>query len=162
MKSVGLIKRLIVIIYDGLLLAGVVLVAFAPLYFLLSMTSSEFQQSTLVFAIKSTYILTVCFLFYGWFWTHGGQTLGMKAWNLFLVNPQGKFISWPQALTRYIAAWCSWGFAAGMLYLAGIDRWYLAIGLGFTWMLTNRTRLTWHDIISNSRIVQINKTNLKE
>lgn len=145
-------------LYDGLLLAGVVLVSYAPFYGLLKLAPAEFEQSILGATIKAAYLLTVCFGFYGWFWTHGGQTLGMKAWNLYLINPQGKFIAWPQAALRYTLAWCSWGLVAGALLLAGIERWYLAIGIGFSWMLVNRQRLAWHDILSNSRIVHLKKT----
>ena len=32
------------------------------------------------------YLLAVSFLFYGWFWTHGGQTLGMRSWKIKLIS----------------------------------------------------------------------------
>jgi uncharacterized RDD family membrane protein YckC len=124
---------------------------------LLTLTPAEFAGGNVGVAIKISYLMACCFVFYGWFWTHGGQTLGMRVWNLYLINPQGKFINWPQAAMRYLLAWASWGLVAGLLYVANIDRWYLGIGLGFTWMLTNHERLAWHDILSNTRIIQLNK-----
>jgi uncharacterized RDD family membrane protein YckC len=36
-----------------------------------------------------TYLLLVCFFFYGGFWVHGGQTLGMRAWRLRLQRRNG-------------------------------------------------------------------------
>lgn len=158
MKNASFIKRLLVIVYDGLLLAGVELVSFAPFYLIevllpSSLTSTEFWS-----VLKVIYLLAVAFIFYAWFWTHGGQTLGMRAWHLYLITADGKFISWQRALLRYVSAIISWGLAAGILYYLGFERWYLAVGLGFTWMLLNPRRMAWHDYLSQSQIVQQAKT----
>ena len=135
MNTVGLFKSLLIICYDGLLLLGVVFLSsvFFPLL------PEAFNYSFAGKALKGLYLTIIIFLFYGWFWTHGGQTLGMKVWKLYLVNPEGKFIDWKTALLRFIAAMFSWA----------------AIGLGFTWILVDRERRTWHDIISGSRILHI-------
>ncbi|OGI41569.1 MAG: hypothetical protein A2150_00620 [Candidatus Muproteobacteria bacterium RBG_16_64_11] len=43
----------------------------------------------------------VCgFLFYGWFWTRGGQTLGMRAWRLRLTRADGGPVTWRRAALR--------------------------------------------------------------
>ncbi len=31
--------------------------------------------------IRLAYLITICFLFFGWFWCHGGQTMGMRLAN---------------------------------------------------------------------------------
>lgn len=142
MQSPGFFKRLLVIIYDSLLLGGVIFAA--STLFLLVPDSVE--STTIGKIIKSTYLFTVCFLFYGWFWVKAGQTLGMKAWGLFLVNKDGKFISWRQAFIRYLAAIFSWA----------------AIGLGFTWVLLNKRNLAWHDIISSSQIIKASTNSNKK
>lgn len=80
----------------------------------------------------------VSYYYYGWFWTHGGQTPGMKAWNLYLIKPDGKFIGWGLAAKRYSVSLLSWA----------------ALGLGFTWILLNRQQLAWHDSLTNTRIVK--------
>ena len=136
MQAPGFFKRILVIIYDLLLLAGIIFAA--SILFLLIPDSVEF--TLLVKILKIVYLLAVSFFFYGWFWVKAGQTLGMKAWGLYLVNHEGKFINWKWAFVRYIAAIFSWA----------------AIGLGFTWILLNKRRLAWHDIISRSYIVKVN------
>ena len=159
MKNVGLIKRAVVMIYDGLLLFGVTLVGYGVVYLVLQLLPASFEASLFGKIFKILYLLTITFIFYGWFWTHGGQTLGMKVWNLFLINQTGKFIGWWTAAARYCAAAISWGAIAGILYFMTIERWYLAIGLGFVWSLIDKYNLTWHDIFTSTRIVQLPKNN---
>ena len=157
MKNVGLIKRLIVIAYDGLLLLGVVMVSYALLFLLLQLLPQGFVDSNFGKAIKASYLLLSAIVFYGWFWTHGGQTLGMRVWNLYLVNANGKFISWPVAITRFVCALFSWGAIAAILFYFDVDRWYLTLGLGFVWSLIDKNNLTWHDRLSKTQIVQLPK-----
>ena len=90
-------------------------------------------------SLVSINCIVISFLFYGWFWTHGGQTLGMKAWNIYVIKPNGKFMSWPTAGKRYAFAIISW----------------LTFGLGFTWILLSREKLAWHDMFSNTRLVHV-------
>ena len=61
----------------------------------------------------------------------------MRAWNLYLIKPNGKFINWKIAAVRYTAALFSW----------------MPLGLGFTWILLNKQKLAWHDMISNTQII---------
>ena len=155
MNHPGFFKRLLVVIYDALLLAGVILVAYVPVYLLLSLFPESVQVGMIGNFIKGIYLLGITFFFYGWFWTHGGQTLGMRAWRLYLIKPDGKFPNWPQAALRYISAIGSWGFVPLLLWVGGVKFWYLTIGLGFTWMLLTPARQSWHDILSNTRIVNV-------
>ena len=156
MQTVGLFKRLVVMVYDGLLLMAVVAFTSAivmAIYLALAPESLFIDPATLdnpkivklsdtgrligniLFSLNA---LVVSFLFYGWFWTHGGQTLGMKAWSLYLIKPDGKFVDWRLALKRYLAS---------LLSLA-------VFGLGFTWILLNRRRMAWHDLLTNTQIVR--------
>lgn len=123
-------KLLAVIVYDSLLLAAVLVVA---TFLALPLNHGEaFSKTQIVYPL---YLLAVCFFFYGWFWTHGGQTLGSKTWKLRLVsNIDHKTISWKQAFVRFLAAIVSW----------------LCFGLGFIWILVDSKRRSWHDIISKT------------
>jgi uncharacterized RDD family membrane protein YckC len=86
-------------------------------------------------------IFTTGLLFYIWFWSHGGQTLGMKTWMLRLVSENGQAISKKQAATRALVAVLSW----------------CVFGLGFLWCFIDSRKRTWHDILSSSYLVQLEK-----
>lgn len=95
--------RLLSMVYDSLLLMAVLFVAM--MVFLPIASAAGYESGHPVFSI---YFLLVCFLFYGGFWTHGGQTLGMKTWKIQLVHEDNKGISWGQAFLRYITALPTW------------------------------------------------------
>ena len=96
-------RRLLSIVYDSLLLAAVLFIAFAVLMKVAELVGVELTNS-----MRSVYMLMVIFIFNAWFWTHGGQTLGMKTWRIRLVNENGSVLSWGQALLRYLCALPSW------------------------------------------------------
>jgi len=127
----GLVKRLAVILYDGLLLIAVLFLA--TLILLPFQENNLFQPNSWQYSV---YLLIVSFFFYAWFWTKSGQTLGLLAWKLQVADENGGNISWQQALIRFTVAIFSWGI----------------FGLGFIWVLFNKDRLTWHDIASHSRL----------
>lgn len=127
--SPGLIRRLAAIFYDLCLLFAVCFVATA---LLLPFNAGEAFSGDQFF--YSFYLLTVSFIFFGWFWTHGGQTLGMRSWKLAVLTETKQNISWKQALIRFICAILSW----------------LPFGLGFWWVFFNSKKATWHDLASGS------------
>lgn len=134
----GLIRRLAAIVYDAILLFGIVFIASALVQPLTRMISPDNPFFTL-------YFLAVVFAFFGWFWTHGGQTLGMRAWRVRVQRPDGQTISWGQALLRYLMAILSW----------------VALGLGFLWSLVDREKRTWHDLVSETVLVVLPKEKKK-
>lgn len=91
--------------------------------------------------LLATVVLFSLFAFFAKFWTHTGQTLGMQVWGLRIENADGSAISLWQALLRFLIAIISW----------------LLGGLGFLWMLWDKDGRSWHDIYSESRVVQLPK-----
>jgi uncharacterized RDD family membrane protein YckC len=91
--------------------------------------------------LLATIVLFSLFAFFAKFWTHTGQTLGMQVWGLRIENADGSAISLWQALLRFLIAIISW----------------LLGGLGFLWMLWDKDGRSWHDIYSESRVVQLPK-----
>jgi uncharacterized RDD family membrane protein YckC len=83
-------------------------------------------------------ILLACawWLYFAWSWTHGGQTVGMRAWHLVLIDRTGENVSWGQAGIRFAVALLS----------------TLAFGLGFLWALVDREGQTWHDRAAGTRL----------
>lgn len=128
-KPAGIFRRLAVIVYDLLLLIAVLFLA--TLIAIPFQENNTFEPNSWLFSV---YLLVVCFVFYAWFWTTGGQTLGLVTWKLRVANVDGSSISWKQAAIRFTVAILSWG----------------VLGLGILWMLVNKDRLMWHDIASKS------------
>lgn len=129
----GLHLRLGALLYDVALLIGVLFVATA---LLLSFRGGEaIPAHQMAF---NAYLLAIAFLFFGWFWTHGGQTLGMRAWKIRLCSDGGGPVGWRQAAIR---------FSVGLLSLA-------LFGLGFWWSWRDREKLCWHDRLAGTRMVR--------
>jgi uncharacterized RDD family membrane protein YckC len=129
MAKPGLLRHLAAIIYDLLLLVAVLFFATA---ILLPFNGGEaFSHQQITYPL---YLLTVSFCFYGWFWTHGGQTLGLKSWKIRLLNDSYQFISWRQAFIRFFVSMLSWGI----------------LGFGFLWPLVDKNQRSWHDIASKT------------
>ncbi len=129
----GLLRRLLAMLYDTLLLFGVWLVAGAPLVVL----AGGPPRGTGWRVAFQLYLLAVAFLFFAWFWVHGGQTLGLRAWRLRVVSTSGAPITWRQAARRFAGAIVS----------------LLCAGLGFLWVMHDRERRAWHDRLSGTRVV---------
>lgn len=119
------------IFYDALLLLAVLF--FATAIALPFNSGDAFSPQQYGFPL---YLLVVSYGFYGWFWTHGGQTLGLRAWKIKLVNSEGGAIDWRQASIRFVAAILSWA----------------CFGLGFLWGVFDKKRLCWHDHLSKTRL----------
>jgi uncharacterized RDD family membrane protein YckC len=83
------------------------------------------------------YLFTIDYLFFCWFWTHGGQTLGMRAWRLRLESLDGSPVGLVRATRRWLLAIPSW----------------LCLGAGFFWILFDRRHLPWYETHSNTRVV---------
>lgn len=82
------------------------------------------------------YLFVVPYLFFSWFWTRGGQTLGMRAWRLQLRNVDGDTVTRLQALLRYVSAWVSW----------------LSV-IGIAWCLVDARKRCWQDMFSRTEVV---------
>jgi uncharacterized RDD family membrane protein YckC len=122
-------------VYDWMLLAAL---QFCVTLFVLMLRRGEaLEPGTWWY---TTLLIAVSFLFYGWFWTHGGQTLGLRAWRLRVQRRNGRPLSWPYAARRFAAA-------ATLL---------IPPGLGLLWMLVDRRRACWHDRLSDTCVVHLN------
>ncbi len=130
----GLLRRLAAIFYDGLLLLAVLFFATAlllPFNKGLAFTSEQF--------FYPLYLILISGLFYTWFWTHGGQTPGLRAWKMTVLTFEQKPITWKQAVLRYIAAALSWA----------------AFGAGFLWVFVDKNQRSWHDCLSKTALFLI-------
>ncbi len=135
-RPAGLFRRLAAMVYDGLLLAAVFMLAG---FVALIVTGGEAVPSGSVWF--QSYLLLIAMLFLCGFWLHGGQTLGLRSWRLRVESADGGPVDPRQALLR---------FAAAFLALA-------PVGLGLFWLLVDPERRAWHDRLSGTRVVLLPK-----
>jgi uncharacterized RDD family membrane protein YckC len=136
-EPAGLFRRVMAMSYDLLLLFALLLFATA-LALLVTRGALDYHHP-----LFRTYLFFICFMFYAWFWTHGGQTLGMRAWRLRVQRLDGRPITLWQALLRFLSAIPSWA----------------VFGLGYVWLLVDKNHMAVHDRISESVIVRLPKQN---
>jgi uncharacterized RDD family membrane protein YckC len=138
-RAPGFFRRLAVIVYELLLLAGVVFVA-ASIYTLLvqGLTGADLTQGLARLAFR-LYLLAIVLGYYLYFWTQGRQSLAMRTWRMALLRTDGSTLRPRDALLRI-------GFA--ILTLA-------PLGLGLWWMLFDRDRQTWYDRLAGTRAVML-------
>lgn len=99
-SSPGMGRRLACFLYEGVLLFGVVMIAG---YLYSSLTQ---QRHALVGTLGlQAFLFVVIGLYFTWFWSHGGQTVAMKTWHVRVLTRDGRPLSQPRALARYVASW---------------------------------------------------------
>ena len=128
----GIKRRLICMVYESLLLGGVIF--FASLLFLGLSGGTQSAWQRHAFQI---YLFLVIGLYFAGSWLRHGQTLAMKTWKLRLVGANGARITLKQAVMRYICAW-------PCLALGGI---------GLVYAPFDRERQFLHDRLAGTRIV---------
>lgn len=133
-------RRIAAMVYDSLLIFAIWIIVGFVVLSLFGLEQARTLDGEVVVmdpVVKNTLfaaMLGSAFLFFGWFWTHSGQTLGMQAWRIRVANDDGKALSWRQCTIRFVVA----PFA---LALAGIGYW---------WALFDRSGRSWPDIASGS------------
>jgi len=165
----GLLRRLAALVYDGLLLFAVTMVAgFLLVPFTGTVEIGEQKTSQNIFnPFMLVYYLAVYYLFFTWFWTHGGQTLGMRAWHMRLVTADGNIINWKQGLFRYLVSlpmWFFWVIAIGkssnafvIPFLEQVPNWVI-FALATIWLLVDHLPNNWRDRLTSTRVIHVPKT----
>ncbi len=133
LEHVSLLRRLGAIIYDTVLAGfSVVIVSSIPAVVFQSLTGYRVPDS-----VMTVGYIFLTYLFFTWFWTHGGQTLGMRAWKIKVVDNKGNLINQQQATSRFVWAIVSW----------------ISLGFGFLVSLFDKDKLAWHDRYSQTRLI---------
>ena len=137
--GVPLWRRLAAALYDGLIVLALWFIGTA-LIMPLSRTAVS-PDHPLAETLYRLYLLAIGYAFFAGFWVRDGQTAGMLAWRIKLVNSRDRGpVGWRQTLLRYVAALLSWA----------------ALGLGFWWVLFDPERKAWHDRLSGTELVKTN------
>ncbi len=128
--------RLVAYIVDGIVIGIVV-----GLLFLVSVV--------LLFSVPILSILpaigffVIPLAYFPYFWAQSGQTPGMKMMDIRVVRDRdGGPITSGQAILRLIGYWVS-----GLFF-----------GLGYLWILIDKRRRGWHDLIAGTVVVEAART----
>ncbi len=125
-------RRLTAIFYDCLLLTAVLFVATSILILIIG--GDAIESGNLAY---NAFLLSISFLYFGWHWVKGGQTLGMRSWHIYVINESMQNPNWKQASLRFFSALLS----------------LLLLGLGFVWSLFDKNKLALHDKLSKTRLI---------
>ena len=134
MTAPGLMRRLGGVLYDSLTLAALWLLASAVFTGIYGVVLAGWPR--LLLQIFSLLVISGYFL---WCWTHGGQTLAMRAWRLKVVYANGAPLTLLGAFLRLLLA------ASGIL-LGGAGLW---------WALLDRDGQFLHDRLAKTRVVVV-------
>lgn len=149
-------RRMAAFLYEGVLLFGVTFFA-GFLYATLTQQRHALQGHAGLQAM----VFVVVGLYFGWFWSHGGQTLAMKTWRIRLVAQDGGRVAPLRAACRYLLSWV-WllpplalafalhgGGSGGLVTLLTLV-WIGAYALS---SFLQPQRQFWHDVLCGTRLV---------
>lgn len=134
MKTPSLIKCLGAMLYDSFILFSLLILATA-LALILSKGSSLLPYRFLFLF----YLFSFCGLFLSYCWHKSGQTLGMLAWKIKIVELNGKPLNYKRAMLRYLMSFIS----------------LLFFGAGFLWRLFDKDSQFLHDRMLGTRLIQV-------
>jgi uncharacterized RDD family membrane protein YckC len=154
-EAPGLGRRLACLVYEGVLLFGVVMIA-AYLY------SSLTQQHHALVGMHGlqAFLFVVLGIYFVWFWSKGGQTVAMKTWHIRLLTREMKPVSQTRALARYLLSWMWFLPALAAAWFSGLSgggqvAGLLGVGMltyaSLSWLLPQRQ--FWHDWVCGTRLV---------
>lgn len=129
----GILRRLAAMVYEILLLSGVLAVTLVLPHLLIGAFAHRVATPVVLWAHLFIVLLVYCL----GFWCHGGQTLAMKTWRIRLLTRSGAPLRPAQALLRYLLCWPSLGLG----------------GIGIVWALIDRDRQFLHDRLAGTRLV---------
>jgi uncharacterized RDD family membrane protein YckC len=129
----GLGRRLLIMLYDGVIIAALLMLATA-----FAMLAGTGNHTAMQDPLYTAYLVLVWFTYLAWCWHKGGMTLGMRAWHVCVTDETGSRPGW---------GWCAIRFLTSILSAA-------PAGLGFLWSLIDADKRTWHDKVSRTRLLR--------
>jgi uncharacterized RDD family membrane protein YckC len=139
--SAGFGRRFAALLYDGLLLAAVLMVYTLVVVLIHGGAVTEESGRVRWWAFRTGALLMIG-AYYVLNWTRSGQTLGMRAWRLRTVTDTGKPLQPARAVVRFVWALIAWAPA----------------GLGVLWLYVDPEHLALHDRLSRTRMVLLSRS----
>ena len=141
----GVVTRFVALLIDNIALwaiSVVIMVVFGGFVGITSAGDNWFfgllAGAAAIFSIAILFLLQ--FLYFGWYWSQDGQSIGMKMVNVRVVRRDS------EAKVSFLR-----GALRGTLgyYISG-----LIFGLGFIWALFDANKETWHDKLFDTWVVK--------
>lgn len=143
-RTAGLPRRLAALLYDAFLVLAIWMALGFAAQFIAGVETNQVidgrvQTDPLFGLLLFALMCASAAAFYVWFWTRGGQTLGMLAWRIRAQSRDGSPMSVRQALLRFLCAWPS----------------FFLFGLGYLWLYFDPEGDAAHDRLSRTRVVRL-------
>lgn len=153
----GLLRRMAVWLYEGLLLFALMMVA-VMLQSLLALAMLPVLNHPVLLQLMT---LLLCGGYLVFFWSRSGQTLPMKTWHVCVVDVRtGRPPVRSRAAVRYVLACTAWGLPAFIQAtpwrLPVAELGVLLAGWVVIWAILSRFHPQgqfWHDVLAGTRLV---------
>jgi uncharacterized RDD family membrane protein YckC len=136
-QPAGFASRFIAFIFDCVVSIGVFLLILGAASF----AASVLTGSSIHWSRENTWVVVAFFawefLYYAYFWTASGKTLGMVLLGVRVVGQDGSIVGTRRGLIRTLAFPLS----------------FIILGLGFVGILVRRDRRALHDVIADTAVV---------
>lgn len=127
----GLGRRLGAMVYDSLLIIA--------LFFLTGFIWVPLSGDVVTGLAFQLTLLAEVVVFFGYCWGKQGETLGMRAWKIRIVNGDGELPNLQQIGLRLLIAPVS----------------LTCFAIGYAWLLLSKDQQTWHDKVSGTYVVHL-------
>ena len=131
----GIRRRLVSMLYEGLVVFSILLIGFLLPQIVLSGFGWIASPKALWL-----HVVGLLLAYFVWCWLKGGQTLPMKTWKLRVVGTNNEPVRPLQAVLRYFVAWPS----------------ILLFGVGILWALLDKDHQFLHDRMAGTKIIRSN------
>jgi uncharacterized RDD family membrane protein YckC len=137
--SAGFGRRVAALVYDGVLLAALLVAYTSGAVFLNHRVAVEPKTAGAWYHLYQAGLAAVVAGYYSINWVRSGQTLGMRAWHLRAVGEHGQPMTWKAAALR-----CALGLVA-----------WCPAALGVLWLYVDPEHLALHDRLSKTRVLRV-------
>ena len=141
-----LLRRLAAMLYDTLLVLPLIMLSVALAMGAFHLVAGADAGNALDPNLVRVIALLTTIGFFCAFWLKSGQTLGMQAWRIKLVDFEGRVPGLARCVVRCLAAVLS----------------ATCFGLGYLWCLVDRRGRYWHDYLSRTELVMVPKPGKKK